>query len=238
MANIAAVRQQVQVCIGKAGLPVGSLVYVRQGRRENCAFAMGRRSTPQLIELEHIYQASRAVERGQESAEDLRYLQGRGTSLDGGDEYSAVSGIRSPFKKEALRQDGGGNVLDVLRRHAAGEEAISPLPDDCHHVVDRLTRLFSRQAEPPRLRQQVVDAGRAAVASHGQCEVASFKADHGRGHQVIGGRKPPALLSAQQGMVTRVIVVIGHRRIEDHPAKQFGAIGFGLIGPPAQVVRQ
>lgn len=182
----AAIRQQVQVGIGKAGLPVGSLIYVRQGRRENCAFAYdgawladpahfnvsadlrlteghqphkaaspqdsvfhgaiadtapdawgrrviardhakrrrvdprlpalteldyllavddfsrvgalrlgdaagnwlrttakGRRSTPPLIELGPIYQASRAVESGQESAEDLRYLQGKGTSLGG-----------------------------------------------------------------------------------------------------------------------------------------------------------
>ena len=30
-------RRQVQLCIGKAGLPVGSLVCVRQGRRENTA---------------------------------------------------------------------------------------------------------------------------------------------------------------------------------------------------------
>lgn len=186
MAVIAPFRQQVQLCIGKAGLPVGSLVYVRQGRRENSAFAYdegwlasparfnvsadlqlmaghqphqaasphdsvfygaiadtapdawgrrviardhakrrkadpqlpalteldyllavddfsrvgalrlrdpdgtwhrtaakGRRSTPPLIELQRIYQASRAVERGQETAEDLRYLQGKGTSLGG-----------------------------------------------------------------------------------------------------------------------------------------------------------
>lgn len=186
MAAVAPIRQQVQVCIGKAGLPLGSLVYVRQGRRENCAFAYdeswvahparfnvsadlqlmpghqphkaasphdsvfhgaiadtapdawgrrviardhakrrkadprlqalteldyllavddfsrvgalrlrdghgvwhrtvptGRRSTPPLIEVERIYQASRAVERGQETAEDLRYLQGKGTSLGG-----------------------------------------------------------------------------------------------------------------------------------------------------------
>lgn len=186
MATATPIRQQVQVCIGKAGLPLGSLVYVQQGRRENCAFAYdeawlanperfnvsadlqlmpghqphraasqhdsvfhgaiadtapdawgrrviardhakrrrtdpqlpvlteldyllavddfsrvgalrlrgpdgtwhrtvpeGRRTTPPLIELEHIYQASRAVERGQETAEDLRYLQGKGTSLGG-----------------------------------------------------------------------------------------------------------------------------------------------------------
>ncbi|EXJ15692.1 type II toxin-antitoxin system HipA family toxin [Imhoffiella purpurea] len=186
MAAVASIRRQVQVCIGKAGLPLGSLVYVRQGRREHCAFVYddawlasparfnvsadlqllpghqtrkaassrdslfhgaiadtapdawgrrviardhakrrktdpklpalteldyllavddfsrvgalrlrdsdevwqrtvpeGRRSTPPLIELERIYHASRAVERGQETAEDLRYLQGRGTSLGG-----------------------------------------------------------------------------------------------------------------------------------------------------------
>lgn len=186
MAAIAPIRQQVRMCIGKAGLPVGSLVYVRQGRRENSAFAYdeawlanparfnvsadlqllpghqphkaasphdsvfhgaiadtapdawgrrviardharrrkadsqlpalteldyllavddfsrvgalrlrgpdgawcrtvpdGRRRTPPLIELEHVYQASRAIERGQETAEDLRYLQGKGTSLGG-----------------------------------------------------------------------------------------------------------------------------------------------------------
>lgn len=186
MAAAAPIRQQVQLCIGKAGLSVGSLIYVRQGRREHCAFAYdaawlanparfnvsadlqlmpghqphkaasphdsvfhgaiadtapdawgrriiarghakrrradpelpaltemdyllavddfsrvgalrlrdadgswhraaakGQRNTPPLIELERIYQASRAVERGQESAEDLRYLQGKGTSLGG-----------------------------------------------------------------------------------------------------------------------------------------------------------
>lgn len=29
--------RQVRICIGKAGPPVGSLVYVKQGRRENSA---------------------------------------------------------------------------------------------------------------------------------------------------------------------------------------------------------
>lgn len=180
------VRQQVQLCIGKAGLPLGALVYVRQGRRENSAIAYdeawlanparfnvsadlqlaqgyqthkaasphdsvfhgaiadtapdawgrrviardhakrrkddprlpalteldyllavddvsrvgalrlrdrdggwhrtvpaGHRSTPPLIELERVFRASRALERGQETSEDLRYLQGRGTSLGG-----------------------------------------------------------------------------------------------------------------------------------------------------------
>ena len=39
--------------------------------------------TPPLIELEHLFAASRAVEEGTESLEDLAFLQGRGTSLGG-----------------------------------------------------------------------------------------------------------------------------------------------------------
>ena len=34
-------RQQVEVCVGSAGMPVGSLTYVKQGRRENSAIAYG-----------------------------------------------------------------------------------------------------------------------------------------------------------------------------------------------------
>lgn len=185
-ASLTPIRRQIQLCIGKAGTPVGALVYVRQGRRENCAIAYdetwlasperfnvsadlqlalgyqphkaasphdsvfhgaiadtapdawgrrviardhakrrkdnphlaaltemdyllavddfsrvgalrlrdadgrwhrtaaaGRRSTPPLIELDRIFQASRALERGRETTEDLRYLQGKGTSLGG-----------------------------------------------------------------------------------------------------------------------------------------------------------
>ncbi len=180
------VRQQVDVCVGKVGTLVGHLTYVKQGQRENSAFAYdagwlgqadrfevspdlplvaghqarrapsrvdsvfhgaladtapdawgrrviarahakerqrnpqlgalteldylaavddfsrigalrlrdgkgnflataaeGKRSAPPLVELEHMVAASRAVERNEETAEDLRYLQGKGTSLGG-----------------------------------------------------------------------------------------------------------------------------------------------------------
>ena len=43
----------------------------------------GKRTTPPLLELEKLLAASRAVEMGQETAEDLKYLQGKGTSLGG-----------------------------------------------------------------------------------------------------------------------------------------------------------
>ena len=43
----------------------------------------GRRPAPLLIELGHLLSASRAVEANKETAADLAYLRGRGTSLGG-----------------------------------------------------------------------------------------------------------------------------------------------------------
>ena len=45
--------------------------------------ANGARSTPAFLELEKILLASHAVEMSQETADDLAYLQGKGTSLGG-----------------------------------------------------------------------------------------------------------------------------------------------------------
>lgn len=38
-AHLATVRQQVQLYLGKAEAPLGTLVYVQQGKRENSAIA-------------------------------------------------------------------------------------------------------------------------------------------------------------------------------------------------------
>ena len=43
----------------------------------------GRRTTPPLVELAHLLAATRAVETNTETAADLAYLRGRGTSLGG-----------------------------------------------------------------------------------------------------------------------------------------------------------
>jgi serine/threonine-protein kinase HipA len=43
----------------------------------------GRRGIPPLLELKHLVAASRAVETNSETAADLEYLRGRGTSLGG-----------------------------------------------------------------------------------------------------------------------------------------------------------
>lgn len=62
---------------------VGALRLRDPDRHWRPTSSQGRRQTPPLIELERIYRARHAVERGQESAEDLRYLLGKGTSLGG-----------------------------------------------------------------------------------------------------------------------------------------------------------
>lgn len=267
MASVTSTRQAVQLCIGKAGLPVGSLVYVRQGRREHCALAYdeawltnpacfnvsadlqripryqthkaasshdsvfhgaiadtapdawgrrviardharrrrvdpklpalteldfllavddfsrvgalrlrdadgtwhrtvakGRRSTPPLIELALIYQASSAVERGQESAEDLRYLQGKGTSLGGmrpkctvvdEDGWLAIGKFPSVGDARSVTR---GEVLALKLAALAGIDAaparIVLLGDQENEVPIAVIRRFDRDGEDGRIPYQ------------------------------------------------------------------------------------
>ncbi|MGY6270618.1 type II toxin-antitoxin system HipA family toxin [Achromobacter denitrificans] len=263
MATAAPIRQQVRVCIGKAGLPLGSLVYVQQGRRENCAFAYdeawlanperfnvsadlqlmpghqphkaasphdsvfhgaiadtapdawgrrviardhakrrrtdpklpalteldyllavddfsrvgalrlrgpdgtrhrtvpeGRRTTPPLVELEHIYQASRAVERGQETAEDLRYLQGKGTSLGGmrpkctmvdEDGWLAIGKFPSVNDTRSVTR---GEVLALKLATLAGIEAAPARIVSLAEVPIAVIRRFDRDGADGRIPYQ------------------------------------------------------------------------------------
>jgi serine/threonine-protein kinase HipA len=263
MVTAAPIRQQVQVCIGKAGLPLGSLVYVQQGRRENCAFTYdeawltnpgrfnvsadlqlmlgyqphkaasphdsvfhgaiadtapdawgrrviardhakrrrtdpklsvlteldyllavddfsrvgalrlrdpdgiwhqtvpeGRRTTPPLIELAHIYRASRAVERGQETAEDLRYLQGKGTSLGGmrpkctivdEDGWLAIGKFPSVNDTRSVTH---GEVLALKLATLAGIEAAPARIVSLAEVPVAVIRRFDRDAADGRIPYQ------------------------------------------------------------------------------------
>ncbi len=62
---------------------VGALRLQNEGGHYLRRVAGGARSTPAFFELEKILLASRAVEVSNETAEDLAYLQGKGTSLGG-----------------------------------------------------------------------------------------------------------------------------------------------------------
>lgn len=88
----------------------------------------GKQATAPLLELERMYQASRAVERSQESAQDLSYLQGKGTSLGGlrpkctvlDDDASLALGKFPSVKDE--RSVTRGEVLALLLARQAGIE--------------------------------------------------------------------------------------------------------------------
>ncbi|MGZ8131750.1 type II toxin-antitoxin system HipA family toxin [Bordetella bronchiseptica] len=290
MAIVAPSRQQVQVCIGKAGLPLGSLVYMKQGRREHCAFAydeiwlnsparfnvsadlqlvpgyqphkaasvhdsvfhgaiadtapdawgrrviardhakrrkddprlpalteldyllavddfsrvgalrlrdpdgnwhrtvsQGQRSTPPLVELERIYQASRAVERGQETAEDLRYLQGKGTSLGGMrpkctlvDEDGRLAIGKFPSVNDA-RSVTRGEVLALKLAALAGVEAaparIVLLGDEPVAVIRRFDRDESDGRIPYQSAASMLQASREDDRSY--TEIADAIRSHG-----------------------------------------------------------
>lgn len=257
------VRRQVELCIGQAGLPLGALVYVRQGRREHSAFAYdaawlahperfnvsadlqlvpgyqsrkaasahdsvfygaladtspdawgrrviardharrrkndpslpalteldyllavddfsrvgalrlrdagghfqqtaaaGRRSTPPLIELERVFRASRAIERGQETTEDLRYLQGKGTSLGGmrpkctildEDGWLAIGKFPSVGDARSVTR---GEVLALKLAAKAGLEAASARIVQIDEVPVAVIRRFDRHGADGRIPYQ------------------------------------------------------------------------------------
>lgn len=62
---------------------VGALRFCDEAGRFQRAPDDGHRTTPPLIELGHLLAATRAVETNTETAADLAYLRGRGTSLGG-----------------------------------------------------------------------------------------------------------------------------------------------------------
>jgi serine/threonine-protein kinase HipA len=129
---------------------VGALRLRDPDRNWHRTVSRGQRSTPPLIELERIYQASRAVERGQETAEDLRYLQGKGTSLGGMrpkctlvDEDGRLAIGKFPSVSDA-RSVTRGEVLALKLAALAGVEAaparIVLLGDEPVAVIRRFDR--------------------------------------------------------------------------------------------------
>ncbi len=62
---------------------VGALRFQDEAGRYQRTVEDGQRSTPPLIELPQLLAATRAVETNSETASDLAYLRGRGTSLGG-----------------------------------------------------------------------------------------------------------------------------------------------------------
>lgn len=86
---------------------------------------LGRRNTPPLLELEHMFAASWAIENNKETAEDLNYLQGKGTSLGGMrpkctvlDEHGKLSIGKFPSVNDTVNVTRGEVLALVLSRNA------------------------------------------------------------------------------------------------------------------------
>lgn len=120
-------------------------------------FEDGKRTTPPLVELEHIYSASRAVETSQETAQDLAYLQGKGTSLGGMrpkctllDEHGRLAIGKFPSVTDA-RSVTRGEVLALHLARAAGIQAASARILDINGTAVALIERFDRTPDLARI---------------------------------------------------------------------------------------
>lgn len=117
----------------------------------------GTRATPPFLELQHILSASRAVEMSQESAEDLAYLQGKGTSLGGMrpkctilDVDGALSLGKFPSVNDARSVTRGEVLALQLARRAGIDSAASRIIQVQDQAV-ALIRRFDRTPEQGRI---------------------------------------------------------------------------------------
>jgi serine/threonine-protein kinase HipA len=121
----------------------------------------GQRATPALLELGQIFAASQAVERSVETAQDLAYLQGKGTSLGGMrpkctvlDEDGSLALGKFPSVNDA-RSVTRGEILALHLAAAAGINAavgrIVMVDGTPVAVVTRFDRAFSSTGDHGRI---------------------------------------------------------------------------------------
>lgn len=110
----------------------------------------GRRTAPPLVELRHLLAATRAVESNTETAADLAYLRGRGTSLGGLRPKCTVvddEGRLSIGKFPSIRDERSvtrGEVLALRLAAMAGIDAASASVVDSDGLPVALVRRFDR----------------------------------------------------------------------------------------------
>jgi serine/threonine-protein kinase HipA len=117
----------------------------------------GRRTAPPLIELRHLLAASRAVESHTETAADLAYLRGRGTSVGGlrpkctvVDEAGSLMIGKFPSIRDE-RPVTKGEVLALRLAASAGITAATASLVDSDGLPVALIRRFDRPDEGGRL---------------------------------------------------------------------------------------
>jgi serine/threonine-protein kinase HipA len=119
--------------------------------------AEGSRATPAFIELEKILLASRAVEMSNETVEDLKYLQGKGTSLGGMRPKCTIldiDGALSLGKFPSVNDERSVTRGEVLALHLATLAGINSAQARVVSVQNQpvaIIRRFDRTAENNRI---------------------------------------------------------------------------------------
>src|SRR5690606_38212842 len=117
----------------------------------------GRRSAPPLLELSHLLAASRAVETESETAADLEYLRGRGTSLGGmrpkctvidADRRPSIGKVPSVHHERSVTE---GEVLALQLAREAGITVADTRLIDSDGLPVALIRRFDRPQAGGRL---------------------------------------------------------------------------------------
>lgn len=136
---------------------VGALRFRDEGGLFQRAPEEGRRTAPPLIELGHLLNASRAVESNQETATDLAYLRGRGTSLGGlrpkctvvdNDGALAIGKFPSITDERAVTK---GEVLALTLARKAGINAADARIVEGENLPVALIRRFDRRGDGRRI---------------------------------------------------------------------------------------
>ncbi len=139
------------------GSRVGALRYRDAEGIFRCAPAPGRRTAPPFVELKQLMAATRAVETETETAADLAYLRGRGTSLGGlrpkctvldKDGMLAIGKFPSVQDERAVTK---GEVLAMQLAQAAGINAADTRLVESDGVPIVVVRRFDRTREGKRL---------------------------------------------------------------------------------------
>lgn len=149
----------------------------------------GRRTTPPLIELGQLLAASRAVETQTETAVDLAYLRGRGTSLGGlrpkctvvdDDGRLSIGKFPSVSDTRAITK---GEVLAMLLARRAGIDAAEVRLIDSDGMPIALVRRFDRVPGGGRLQYvsaaTMIGADRTEPGEHAYTEIVDVLRQHG-----------------------------------------------------------
>lgn len=136
---------------------IGALRLRDANKRHLRCVEAGQRTTPPLLELEHMLSASRAVEMSKESAEDLKYLLGKATSLGGLRPKCSVleeDGTLALGKFPSVKDERSVTRAEVLAlhlAHLAGIDAASARVVMVQGEPVAVIRRFDRTAEHARI---------------------------------------------------------------------------------------